>query len=404
MEVTQTTGRLGRLTIFVGTFVASLYSHGPYIEMAGMLIIIMYVGLRTLQLGKLRASSVQLAAAWLCIISAFFTYFVFSGDLSIAKAHRESAFTNYIFMCVLVVFVASLRSLLYFEPSTMRMVLRWIILANCFAIFAQTAWLVVFGSYIDLVQPITGEASRYLNYEGLNPFFSYRPTGFFTEPSNASAVILVLLIGYLLTVTRLNEKPSRIVMTLCVVAMLATQSTAGVIQAIALIGVLFLAQGRRGRFAMSILLAVGFAAGSTLVAAYFGSFMEKWGESSEIRFALLNYIYGERTGLDFIFGHGPFGYEQTLFDMAQLEQSQTASVNDAGLLNFLVVQFGICGLLIVAAIFVKMKKSLATALMLGVIMSTKLSYMYPVLYCGLLPLVMREPRMRRNDLINSTTA
>jgi hypothetical protein len=120
--------------------------------------------------------------------------------------------------------------------------------------------------------------------------------------------------------------------------------------------------------------------------------MMKMDDSSGIRLALLDYIYHTRTGWDLLLGFGPFSLENPLYRMANPEgQFQVASLNDAGLLHYFVVQFGLVGLAFPVVIFIRMRKDVTSILFFAVLVSSKLSYTFPVLFFGLLPMLMRLP-------------
>jgi hypothetical protein len=68
-----------------------------------------------------------------------------------------------------------------------------------------------------------------------------------------------------------------------------------------------------------------------------------------------------------------------------------SSFNDSGLANFFALQFGVVGLLIPVAMFWKMRKNMTNVLFFLLLITTKLSYMDPLLFLGLLPLLMALP-------------
>jgi hypothetical protein len=136
-------------------------------------------------------------------------------------------------------------------------------------------------------------------------------------------------------------------------------------------------------------------ASPTLLHAYFNSFTLKMDATSAIRFQLLDFVYSDRTGWDWLLGYGPFTLENSLYHLANPDGGlQVASLNDAGLLQYFVVRFGIAGLLIPAWMFLRIHKDIAHVLLFGLVMSLKLSYAEPAVFFGLLPLLMRLPLHR----------
>jgi hypothetical protein len=245
--------------------------------------------------------------------------------------------------------------------------------------------------YVDFVEPVTGEKSRYLNYASVNPIFSYRPTGLYVEPSTYSAAVGAMAVGYILLCRAKGIRPAKMPVILAIVSMLVTQSAAAVIQAIILLVAVVLVQSRNIRMWWVTALALLLIASPGVIAAYFDSFMLKFNTDSGIRYALVQYVFELRHGWDFVFGYGPFGLENKLYRLADdgVGTPTVASLNDAGLLNFFLVKFGMAGFLIPIGIFWSMRKDVAGILFFAMLMSVKLSYMNPVLYFGLLPLVLR---------------
>jgi hypothetical protein len=180
---------------------------------------------------------------------------------------------------------------------------------------------------------------------------------------------------------------------LTVISMLITQSAAAVVQAAVLIAAVMLTYRRHLPRSWTVVVLVILASSPGVIAAYLNSFLLKFNADSHLRVALLSYVYEIRNGWDYVFGYGPFSLESDLWNLANPrsaeESSSVASLNDSGLLNFFVVQFGVVGLAIPFAIFLRMRKDISTVCFLGLLMSSKLPYTAPVIYFGLLPIILR---------------
>jgi hypothetical protein len=373
--------------------VASLNSDRAYVEMAGV------ISLWLCCMATSKSRETFFSIPYLCflfsatsIITTLYLWFILTPHTGIAPDLEKSAGNNYIFLLVVVLFVVSLRALIASHIQRVSAALAMLITANSAILFIQTITLVATKHYIDFVKPVTGESSRYLNYESVNPIFAYRPTGLYVEPSTFSAAVAVMTIGYILLSRARASQPAKLPILLAVTAMLVTQSAAAVVQAgILLIGA-FAIQKSNTKLWWGIALALAILIFPGLIAAYFDSFVLKFDADSGIRMGLVSYIFKIRQGWDFVFGFGPFSLESDLYNLASsTDVPKVSSLNDAGLFNFFVTKFGISGLLIPIWIFSRMKRDLAGMLFFALIMSCKISYADPVLFLGLLPLISRFP-------------
>jgi hypothetical protein len=383
-----------RLTfLFIALLLSSLVSHGAYIQMAGILLLCGYcLCLKSTRMEMVKRVNLLWMIAALLIITACFLYFIFFPAPNGAPELEKSAFNNYLFLMLVTFFVMCLCALIVTQLSDLTFALAGLIVVNDLILLVQTASLIATNTYIDLVEPVTGEPSRFHNYENLNPVFAYRPTGLFVEPSTFSAVVAVMTIGYVLLCRARAHEPRALPLVLTLVAMLVTQSTAATVQCGVLLIAVLWTQKKSIRILTAVACVIALVASPSLLQAYFDSFAMKMDETSAIRLELLDYIYHVRSGWDWLVGYGPFTLEGSLYHLANPNGGlQVASLNDAGLFQYFVVRFGILGLVIPALIFVRTRKDVAHVLFFALIMSLKLSYTEPVLFLGLLPLLMRLP-------------
>lgn len=379
--------------LFAGLFVSSLYNQGAYVQMAGILLLCLACLIdRDAREEILTHRSLLLSFASVGVITGCFLYFLFFPNPAGAPELEKSAFNNYLFLILVVFFVICLISLIKTEIRRLTLTLAALLILNDLILFLQTALLAVSQKYIDFVEPFTGEASRYHNYADLNPVFAFRPTGLYIEPSTFSAAVGAMAIGYVLLCRGQGRQPSLWPLLMTIAAMLITQSTAATIQCLILMFAVLLMQKKSVQIWAAVLLGVSLLAAPALLSAYYGNFIMKMDESSGIRLSLLDYIYHTRRGWDLVFGMGPFDLEETLYHMANPGgQFQVASLNDAGLLQYFVVRFGLAGLVFPLAMLIRIRKDLTSLLFFAVLLSSKLSYAFPVIYLGLLPLLMRLP-------------
>ncbi|CAD6524705.1 hypothetical protein LMG28140_01669 [Paraburkholderia metrosideri] len=382
--------------IFLALLIASVMSYGPYVMMVGILLLAaICISMSSTRACLFNKRNACIAFASIAVISCFYLYALIVPHPQGAAPLEKSLTNNYLFLILVVIFLFSFRALFHTHLKDVTDVLGALLVFNAVILLIQTVMLAVTHQYIDLVHPVTGVESRYRNYANLNPFFAYRPTGLFVEPSEFSAAIDAMAIGYVILSRALGRRPNNHVIGLTILCMLITQSTAAIIQSGILLLAVVLLQRPKTKLWFLACIALALIASPGLLMRYTDSFVLKYDATSGIRLALLDYIYHARQGWDYWIGFGPFSVEASLYTMATSDpDAPVASLNDAGLLNYFVVQFGIIGLAVPACMFLRMRKNLTTVLFFAALMTSKLSYTYPALYYGLLPLliVLPEPK------------
>ncbi|MEX3853246.1 MULTISPECIES: hypothetical protein [Paraburkholderia] len=396
-QITMRSTAIHRSAMFVALLLCSLTSHGPYVVMTGILLL-MAVCMSDAKVREALFSirCVALVSLSATVITACYLWFLAVPHGNASYNLEKSATNNYIFFLLDIGFLASFAALISTRIGEVTTAVSRLLVLNCSVLFLQTATLLISGQYIDFTRPITGDASRYQNWESVHPVFAFRPTGLYIEPSTFAAAVGTMAIGYILLSRARGKTPATLPIALTVLSMLITQSAAAVVQAVVLIAALMVTHSRRMRAWATAIFTLIALASPGLIAAYVNSFMLKIDADSGLRLRLLSYVYEVRHGWDFLFGYGPFSVEYDLFDVSEHTSTFVASLNDAGLLNFFVVQLGIVGLAIPIGIFLVMKKDIANLCFFGLLMSSKLSYTSPLLYFGLLPLVMRLGVSRDN--------
>ncbi|MFL9922558.1 hypothetical protein PQR75_46555 [Paraburkholderia fungorum] len=377
--------------LFVALLLCSLTSHGPYVVMAGILLLCACC-LTTSDARELLFSQRYMIFVWLsaAITTACFLWYLAVLHSNTSQELETSATNNFIFLLLVVMFLAAFTALIETRLDEVAGIVSTLLVLHCAALILQTVVLIATKQYIDLVKPITGEASRYHNFQTVNPMFAFRPTGLYVEPSTFGAAVAAMAVGYILLSRARGRMPSLPPVALAVVAMLITQSAAAIVQAGVLIVAVMITHGRRAKAWVAVVLALLAVASPGLISAYLDSFLLKFNADSGLRFGLLSYLFDQRQGWDFLFGYGPFSLEYDLYNLAAGNgRTNVASLNDSGLLAFFIVKFGVAGLAIPAAILLRIRKDVGTVCLFGLLMTTKLSYMMPVLYFGLLPLIMR---------------
>jgi len=214
------------------------------------------------------------------------------------------------------------------------------------------------GYFIDYVVFFTGEETRYHFFETAEEYTKIiRPTGFYVEPSTYTGAISCLLGSYIIT----HGKKINLIVCLALLSLVLSLSTSGLIIAI-FFTVYLLVQNTSGRKLLYIICL------SFLISIFVGSLwfdvisefstlqINKFNRGFEARAGLTSYILN-REGIDFLTGMGPFSFEkELLYQLPITGDGSIVTLNDSGVVVFLMIQFGILGLLLfLCGIFFQIK-------------------------------------------------
>lgn len=216
--------------------------------------------------------------------------------------------------------------------------------------FIQFITFLSSGKYLDFVEPITGEASRYQSFLGTSNIAigSIRPTGLLVEPSTYFYVVLAL--SSLLVILK-GFKRNKILLILTIVSMYLSFSTAAVIIASLFILFLLFSSRIRKRYIISIVIvsmALLVFGGGVLIVKLYGSQQEKFDQTSGIRLNLLTAVLNRDINTS-ILAFGPFAIDKNITYAStriQARDNTVASLNDSGILVFMWVEFGYFGIAI----------------------------------------------------------
>lgn len=204
------------------------------------------------------------------------------------------------------------------------------------------------GYFIDYVLFFTGEESRYSFFEQAQEYTQIiRPTGFYVEPSTYTGAMTCLLGAYLITF----GKKFNLIVCLVLLSMVLSMSTSGIIIAGLFTGYLLVLNisGKKIFYAACISFLVFLLVGTLwfdVILEFATLQINKFERGYEARAGLTSYILN-REGVNFLVGMGPFSFEKAL--LAQLPitgDSSIVTLNDSGVVIFLMIQFGILGLLL----------------------------------------------------------
>lgn len=338
-ELTQERSRVALLA--ASFFLLSLINHWVVPWFAGALLLFIYTQLYGVRLHK----RVLLECFVLVFIIAVFALkFVLFDLLAVAQASVGAFRNNAIVFVVLVFIWGLLRSIVIIEsPHVVRRAVEILLVAHLILFYLQFLVFFLTGHYIDYVQPFTGEASRYIGFDkSLGIIGGVRPTGFYAEPSNFAGAVFFLLAALKVQ----DGLKVDWVVVLSLIAIFLAFSTAGLILGCALLALLVIGNKNRlliGFFFITIIVSLIFIFSDELSSLYLAQ-EKKYSASSEIRFALLDFVL-MREGIPFFLGYGPFGVEPSLYAATTDTAGGrlAASLTDSGAFVFLMLMFGLLG-------------------------------------------------------------
>ena len=366
--------KLDRRKVFalsVAFFFLSLVNHWVTPWFAGAAILFIY---QQVFYVEIRRRALVEAFVLLTLLVVFALKFVIIDTPNVAPASVAAFSNNFIVYCLLIVIWLLLRSILLGESAwVLRTAIVVLLFMHLFFFYTQFLIYAVTGYYVDFVFPFTGEETRYLGFDrSLGLIGGVRPTGFYVEPSNFAAVIF-FLIAILKTMDGLRIDALTV---LALASMFFAFSTAGLILGGALLVILLLGGkeylSARLVFA-SIVLVLAIVFFDPLFSLYVSQ-EKKYLSSSEIRFSLLDYVFA-RDGYAFFMGYGPFGVESSLLSAASdtVGGRIAASLTDSGTLVFLMINFGLLGVVLYGGILARQHHRVRQTAFLLVASLSKLS-------------------------------
>jgi len=387
-----------KLVLFFGLFCLCLVNHTIFAWALGLGLLLTSLFLYKIKISAKAAKELFVLLLIILLGAIHFQFFVIG---SVNDLYSQ-AFSGKFAGLVLVALVwFSLRVfMLSKHKDKVVTLLQPLLLLNVVVFYVQFSTYFLTGYYLDLLQPFTGEPSRYLSFDrSLAGIGSFRPTGFYAEPSNYFMVVLALL-SLLCIYKKFKVSPKLLAAT--VISMYLSFSTAAVIVAtIFLIYFLYVNKDNARYFwgLGLVVLLVTITNLSTLERLY-DSQANKFENSSGMRLKLVELAANREFG-DAVLASGLFAIDNDIHQATQVskyERREAGSLADSGFLVYLWVTLGYLGILLFLYICLKMKKAGRYRLPLFLIFSlTKLSLLYPLLVLYLVISLSLPKNQERNE-------
>ncbi|HIF9214289.1 TPA: hypothetical protein ACX6QX_003634 [Photobacterium damselae] len=334
-----------RIFIFA-MFLSTLISHSNLYKFPAIVLLLLTIDIKKINLRRILYLSVALVV--IIITGVKFQLY----DISYVDSIKVNSFSsNFIVFFAIPIYIYLLVENIH-QWIRLELLIKTfdvIIKVHLMAFFIQIITYILIGHYIDFVQPITGEASRYLNSYNLSSLGSIRFTGLYVEPSTyATFIVVISSISFILKLrARCNLSYFDF---LAAISTLLTFSTASYVYGLGLLMLQVLYTMRRSRYKLLFvfifinILFILYWIYSDLVNLILTDFIFKVDSRGGIRTYLIEYIFSNRTGFNYYLGESLYGLRSELFNLSNNVDGGIrimGSVNDSGLLFYLIVLFGI---------------------------------------------------------------
>lgn len=247
-------------------------------------------------------------------------------------------------------------------------VLNATLLIHVVLFYFQLLLVYVTGIYFDPMDILLGQAQRYNSNFSLPIVGSiYRPTGFYEEPSTYSAFIVCFLACKLL----LGERPDKLV-GLAVISIILSFSVASIAYGVAiLLYLMFFYYRSSFKYLLYLALPIIFFCLLVVVESRINSI----GSATDIRYGLLLSIFNQNY-TEILFGNGILGVPTTLSEYlvsGTLWRAGVASLNDNGLWLFIILKFGVIGLVFLFSLMYRKVNTRLDKFFLMIVFVTKIS-------------------------------
>ncbi|KJF91575.1 hypothetical protein [Photobacterium leiognathi] len=257
------------------------------------------------------------------------------------------------------------------DRGKMKDLINFVIILNVSFFLLQ--FILVYGTsyYLDPLYFLTGEVQRYKSNFSI-PFigYIYRPTGLYEEPSTYSAFIILLISARYYLDNKIDN-----ILKISVFSVLLSFSVASIIYGFIVLLIFY----RKTNNSYIKYLFFLFLPVLLIFLIYIG--LERLGSidtATSLRSNLLLKVF-EQDKLEILFGNGMLGVIPSLSEYMKsgnLWAAGVAALNDNGLWLFIIIKFGIIGLITSIILFFKRVKSYTNRALFLIILLTKVSFLY----------------------------
>ena len=350
--IVESKGNTTKFLLVICLFVFTLENHGN-IRFVLLTPVFLYFFLYVF-LVKLNYDSVKAASKifFVLILVSILSYFSLTSYKENMGTYNTGDFFYTTTLKVFVVFLFF--NVLNKNRNLLINVIETVLLIHLLMFFLQFITVYTSGYYPDLLEPFTGEASRF-NWGLSVPIIgqTYRPTGFFNEPSTYLSIVFSLLCLKFYISRELS-----LINKAVLASLFLSLSFASVAAATAFLIIINLKGHSIYKYLPITLVVIALA--SPLVIDLYTARSSGNYDAIGIRFQLIYVVFTQNI-FDLLMGNGPVGVPSALAylyksDSISWTKEGFAAINDNGLGLFIIIKFGLLGLLSFM-LYVKYKSS-----------------------------------------------
>jgi len=334
-------------------FILSLENHGP--NRLLLVILPFFVFIFYFFYGKSNLSPILalLKTVFFVSILSTLSYFSFFSYKENMATYSSFDFLYTTIFKLLVVFL--FYNVIGKNKEFLIQIIGCVMLLHVSIFFIQFFIVYISGTYIDFLEPFTGETARY-TWSVAFPFIgkTYRPTGFFNEPSTYLSIAFSLLaIKYFLS------RKLYLVDKFVLLSFVLSLSFASIGVSILFLLIVNLKGKNLYKFLPFFLIIF-----VTLIPIVISVFIARTSgdyDALGIRLQLFNLVFNQNV-LELFLGNGPVGVPSSLAYFYELGKTSwakegIAAINDNGLALFIFIKFGAIGLILcIVYVTIKVKK------------------------------------------------
>lgn len=384
--------KLTDIILIISIFLISLENHGEsrlYISAA--LLMIVTILKKNGKVPKRFIYVISMSFFILSVISFISSFEILSYKSNLAGYGIESFLISIFLKSFLaVLFIYNI----YNDRNAQLNVLKFIVLIHISAFYIQFMLVYTTGYYIDLLRPFTDEASRY-TWQVTVPLIgkTYRPTGFYNEPSTYSAFVICLILIRNI-ITRSIDKLD----LFAIFSLFASLSFASIAYGALFLLIINLRGSRALKYLPLILILIIFI--SPLVIDMLEARTSGDYDAIGLRAGLLEVIFSQSI-TEILFGNGPVGVPKEIEYLVNnpglsWTKNGLPALNDNGLFIFIIMKFGVLGCILLLFYMKKYLHDIGEFLLHSIILMTKIKYTSAIFIMYIILLSLRKS-MKDNE-------
>ncbi|MGT3786569.1 hypothetical protein ACVTD6_12505 [Vibrio cholerae] len=378
--------KIHEFLVLICIFLITLENHGEFrLYISILLIIAAYIIKSHGGISKRVISSGLKFIAILSVISLLAAFDFLTYKSNMLNYGVESFYISNILKICLSLLVINI---IFNDKQAQEKIIKGLVILHLTAFYTQFLFVYATGYYIDLLLPFTDEASRY-TWQVTVPFIgqTYRPTGFYNEPSTYSAFILCIILIRNLITGKFDKLDVAAIFSL-----FASLSFASIIYGVLFILIINLRGSRALKYLPLILFLIVII--SPMIVDMLEARTSGDYDAIGLRAGLFQ-VFMSQSYTEILLGNGPIGVPneiEFLVNNANVSWAKNGlpALNDNGLFMFIIMKFGFLGCLLLLFYMKKHLHDIGEFLLHSIILMTKIKYTSAIFIIYIILLSLRK--------------